>query len=184
LPATQWEAWLGLYFGKRLISFQLKTPDMDDLQKKHVERLKHNRAGSVPEFSSPMSTEEMKPRRTLDKDFIDKAVKLVTQEGYKNPRDRATYLGTINHIDIPVVRSAVLLVGQVCRVTDVFGDIDSNHSYPVRSANPTGKPQHNPSPLASAGWTPSHSTLGYLTELVHETTQDPPEKARGSKIPR
>jgi hypothetical protein len=39
LPATQWEAWLGLYFGKRLISFQLKTPDMDDLQKKHVERL-------------------------------------------------------------------------------------------------------------------------------------------------
>lgn len=39
LPATQWEAWLGLYFGKRLISFQLKTPDMDDLQKMHVERL-------------------------------------------------------------------------------------------------------------------------------------------------
>jgi tetratricopeptide (TPR) repeat protein len=39
LPATQWEAWLGLYFGKRLISFQLKTADMDDLQKMHVERL-------------------------------------------------------------------------------------------------------------------------------------------------
>lgn len=39
LPATQWETWLGLYFRKRFISFQLKTPDMDDLQKKHVERL-------------------------------------------------------------------------------------------------------------------------------------------------
>ena len=37
---------------------------------------------------------------------------LVTQERYKNPSDRVTYLGTINHIDIPVVRSAVLLVGQ------------------------------------------------------------------------
>lgn len=39
LPATQWEAWLGLFFGKRLISFQLQTPDMDDLQKSHVDRL-------------------------------------------------------------------------------------------------------------------------------------------------
>jgi hypothetical protein len=67
-----------------------------------------------------MSTEEMKPRRTLDQDFIDKAVKLVTQEGYKNTRDRATYLGTIDHINQHMVRSAVLLVGQVCRVTDVF----------------------------------------------------------------
>ncbi len=26
LPATQWEAWLGLYFGMRLIAFQLPTP--------------------------------------------------------------------------------------------------------------------------------------------------------------
>ena len=39
LPATQWEAWLGLYFGKRLISFYLQTPDMDDLQKAHLDRL-------------------------------------------------------------------------------------------------------------------------------------------------
>ncbi len=31
---------------------------------------------------------------------------------------------------------------------------------------------------------PYATLLGYLTELVHETTQDPPEKARGSKIPR
>jgi hypothetical protein len=59
-----------------------------------------------------MSTKEKKPRRTLDKDFIDNAVKLVAQEGYKNPRDRATYLGTIDHIDTPMVRSTVLLVGQ------------------------------------------------------------------------
>jgi hypothetical protein len=48
-----------------------------------------------------MSTQEKKPRRTLDQDFIDGAAKLVTQERYKNPRDRVTYLGTINHIDIP-----------------------------------------------------------------------------------
>jgi len=39
LPATQWEAWLGLYFGKRLISFQMETPDLDNLQTEHVERL-------------------------------------------------------------------------------------------------------------------------------------------------
>lgn len=67
-----------------------------------------------------MSTKEKKPRRTLDQDFIDNAVKLVTQEGYKNPRDRATYLGAIDHIHTRMVRSAVLLVGQPCWVTDVF----------------------------------------------------------------
>ena len=38
-----------------------------------------------------MSTKERKPPRTLDQDFIDGAVMLVTQEGYKNPSDRATY---------------------------------------------------------------------------------------------
>jgi len=38
-----------------------------------------------------MSTQEKKPRRTLAQDFIDGAVKLVTQEGYTNPSDRATY---------------------------------------------------------------------------------------------
>jgi len=38
-----------------------------------------------------MSTKERTPRRTLDQDFIYNAVKLVTQEGYKNARDRATY---------------------------------------------------------------------------------------------
>ena len=87
-----------------------------------------------------MSTEEMKPRRTLDQDFIDGAVMLVTQEGYKNPSDRATYLGTINHIDIPVVRSAVLLVGQA-----MLGNgggrwnTGSKYSYSDRSANPTAK---------------------------------------------
>ena len=59
-----------------------------------------------------MSTQEKKPRRTLDQDFIDGAAKLVTQERYKNPRDRVTYLGTINHIDTRMERSAVLLVGQ------------------------------------------------------------------------
>ena len=66
-----------------------------------------------------MSTNERKPRRTLDQDFIDNAVKLVAQEGYKNPRDRATHLGAIDHIDTPMVRSAVLLVGQPCWVTVV-----------------------------------------------------------------
>jgi transposase len=30
-----------------------------------------------------MSTNEKKPRRTFDQDFIDGAVKLVTQEGYR-----------------------------------------------------------------------------------------------------
>jgi hypothetical protein len=66
-----------------------------------------------------MSTKERKPRWTLDQDFIDNAVKLVTQEGYKNPRDGATYPGAIDHIDTRMVRSAVLLGGQVCRVTEV-----------------------------------------------------------------
>jgi hypothetical protein len=66
-----------------------------------------------------MSTKEKKPRRTLDKDFIDGTVKLVAQEGYKNPRDRATHLGAIDHIDTPMVRSAVPLVGQPCWVTVV-----------------------------------------------------------------
>jgi hypothetical protein len=66
-----------------------------------------------------MSTKERKPRRTLDQDFIDGAVMLVTQERYKNPRDRAMYLGAIDHIDTPMVRSAVPLVGQPCWVTVV-----------------------------------------------------------------
>lgn len=40
LPATQWEAWLGLYFGKRVFKFQLiDTVNMDPLQVVHVERL-------------------------------------------------------------------------------------------------------------------------------------------------
>jgi len=56
----------------------------------------------------------------LDQDFIDGAVKLFTQERYKNPSDSVTYLGAIDHINQHMVRSAVLLVGQVCRVTDVF----------------------------------------------------------------
>ena len=66
-----------------------------------------------------MSTTKRKPRRTFDQDFIDGAVKLVAQEGYKNPRDRAKYLGTIDHIDTRMVHSAVLLGGQVCWVTVV-----------------------------------------------------------------
>ena len=40
LPATQWEAWLGLYFRKRLISFVLPSAEMNDLQRTHVNRLK------------------------------------------------------------------------------------------------------------------------------------------------
>ena len=39
LPATQWEAWLGLWLDKRLCSFQLQTTGMDPLQVKHLERL-------------------------------------------------------------------------------------------------------------------------------------------------
>jgi formylglycine-generating enzyme required for sulfatase activity len=39
LPATQWEAWLGLLLGKRLLSFQLQSPACDPFQKTHVERL-------------------------------------------------------------------------------------------------------------------------------------------------
>jgi tetratricopeptide (TPR) repeat protein len=39
LPATQWEAWLGLFFDKRLISFHLQTSDVDNLQKTHIDRL-------------------------------------------------------------------------------------------------------------------------------------------------
>ena len=87
-----------------------------------------------------MSTKERKPRRTLDQDFIDGAAKLVTQEGYKNPKDRVTYLGTIDHIDIPVVRSAVLLVGQA-----MLGNgggrwnTGSKDSYPDRATYPTAK---------------------------------------------
>ena len=59
-----------------------------------------------------MSTKEKKPRRSLDQDFID----------------------------TPMVRSAVLLVGQA-----MLGNgggrcnIGSNCSYPDRSANPTAK---------------------------------------------
>jgi len=87
-----------------------------------------------------MSTKERKPRRTLDQDFIDGAAKLVTQEGYKNPKDRVTYLGTIDHIDISVERSAVLLVGQA-----MLGNgggrwnTGSKDSYPDRSTYPKGK---------------------------------------------
>ena len=87
-----------------------------------------------------MSTKERKPRRTLDQDFIDGAAKLVTQEGYKNPKDRVTYLGTIDHIDISVVRSAVLLVGQA-----MLGNgggrwnTGSKDSYPDRATYPKGK---------------------------------------------
>ena len=87
-----------------------------------------------------MSTEEMKPRRTLDKDFIDKAVKLVTQEGYKNPRDRAMYLGAIDHIDTPMVLSAVLLVGQAMLGNGCGRwNTGSKDSYPDRSTYPKGK---------------------------------------------
>ena len=39
LPATQWEAWLGLLLGKRLLSFQLQSPSCEPLQQTHVERL-------------------------------------------------------------------------------------------------------------------------------------------------
>ena len=67
-----------------------------------------------------MSTTERKPRRTLDQEFIDGAVKLVAQEGYKYPRDRATYLGAIDHIDTPIVRSTVRIGGQPCWVTGNF----------------------------------------------------------------
>ena len=44
LPATQWEAWLGLYFGKRVFKFQLiDTANVDPSQVAHVERLaKHD----------------------------------------------------------------------------------------------------------------------------------------------
>ena len=52
-----------------------------------------------------MSTKEKKPRRTLDQDFIDGAVKLVTQERYKNPSDRVTYLGAIDHCDTRTISS-------------------------------------------------------------------------------
>ena len=83
-----------------------------------------------------MSTTERKPRRTLDQDFIDGAVMLVTQEGYKNPSDRATYLGAIDHIDIPVVCSAVLFVGQACWVTEVV-DGTQVPNTPIRTASRT-----------------------------------------------
>jgi hypothetical protein len=39
LPAIQWEAWLGLLLGKRLLSFQLQTTSPEDLQQLHVQRL-------------------------------------------------------------------------------------------------------------------------------------------------
>jgi hypothetical protein len=39
LPATQWEAWLGLLLGKRLFSFQLQSPACKPLQQAHVQRL-------------------------------------------------------------------------------------------------------------------------------------------------
>ena len=87
-----------------------------------------------------MSTEERKPSRTLDQEFIDGAVKLVAQEGYKNPRDRAKYLGTIDHIDTPMVRSAVLLVGQAMLGNGCGRwNRGSKDFYPDRSTNPTEK---------------------------------------------
>ena len=52
-----------------------------------------------------MSIHERKPSRTLDQDFIDGAVKLVTQERYKNPSDRVTYLGAIDHCDTRTICS-------------------------------------------------------------------------------
>jgi len=39
LPATQWEAWLGLFFNKRLFGYQLQSSSMDPLQVKHLQRL-------------------------------------------------------------------------------------------------------------------------------------------------
>ena len=39
LPATQWEAWLGLLLGKRLLSFQLQSSSYEPLQQSHVQRL-------------------------------------------------------------------------------------------------------------------------------------------------
>ena len=85
-----------------------------------------------------MSTEEMKPRRTLDKDFIDKAVKLVTQEGYKNPRDRATDLAQSTTSILPwyVPRSFSLV--KPCWVTDVV-DGTQVPKTPIRTAPRTLK---------------------------------------------
>jgi hypothetical protein len=53
LPATQWEAWLGLYFGRPLISFVLLSPDMDALQRNHFERLK-----SIKQHPDPVKDAE------------------------------------------------------------------------------------------------------------------------------
>ena len=40
LPATQWEAWLGLYFNKSVISLEVQTTDvLDELQSTHLQRL-------------------------------------------------------------------------------------------------------------------------------------------------
>jgi len=86
-----------------------------------------------------MSTKEKKLRRTLDQDFIDGAVKLVTQEGYTNTSDRATYLGTIDHINQHKVRSAVFLGGQSCWVTDVV-DGTRVPKIPTRTAPRTKTP--------------------------------------------
>jgi hypothetical protein len=147
-----------------------------------------------------MSTKERKPRRTLDQDFIDGAAKLVTQEGYKNPSDRATYLGTINHIDIPMERSAVLLVGQA-----MLGNgggrwnTGSKDSYPDRSTYPKGKSpgrdnreiatsdhetkkplesQGNQgfSPIGPAGFEPTTSTTP-----TKRTTPSGPTKTKGKR---
>ena len=83
-----------------------------------------------------MSTEEMKPRRTLDQDFIDKAVKLVTQEGYKNPRDRATYLAQSTTSILPwyVPRSFSLV--KPCWVTEVVDETQVPNT-PIRTAQRT-----------------------------------------------
>ncbi len=60
LPATQWEAWLGLYFGKRLISFQMETPDLDNLQTEHVERL-----NKIEEYPKAVANLEAMVTRSL-----------------------------------------------------------------------------------------------------------------------
>ena len=58
----------------------------------------------------------------------------------KNPKDRSTYLGTIDHIDTPMVRSAVLLVGQAMLGNGCGRwNRGSKDFYPDRSTNPTEK---------------------------------------------
>jgi hypothetical protein len=88
-----------------------------------------------------MSTTERKPRRTLDQEFIDGAVKLVAQEGYKNPRDRATYPWR----NRPHRYSHGTFRGPSRWSSHVLGNgggrwnTGSKDSYPDRSTNPTEK---------------------------------------------